>query len=85
MARRISAVSLWYDSLADEDVIDANRFKRTRRPKVRRNRSQTTALTRDEARALVAAADADHGPARLRTAAFIRVLVHTGSRIEEAT
>jgi integrase/recombinase XerD len=26
----------------------------------------------------------DHGPARLRTSAFIRVLPHTGIRIEEA-
>jgi site-specific recombinase XerD len=84
MRRRISAVSSWYDYLADEEAIDANRFKRTRRPKVSRSHSETTALTRDEARSLVAAADADHGPARLRTAAFIRVLVHTGIRIEEA-
>ncbi|MGR6915402.1 tyrosine-type recombinase/integrase [[Actinomadura] parvosata] len=84
MARRISAVSSWYDYLADEDVIDANRFKRTRRPKVQRNRSETTALSREEAHRLVAAADADFGPARLRTAAFIRVLVHTGIRVEEA-
>lgn len=84
MRRRISSVSAWYDYLADEEVIDANRFKRTRRPKVSRSHSETTALTRDEARALVAAADIDHGPARLRTAAFIRVLLETGIRVEEA-
>ncbi|MEU7864085.1 tyrosine-type recombinase/integrase [Nonomuraea sp. NPDC049141] len=83
MARRISAVSSWYDYLVDEDLVEANRFKATRRPKVRRNHSETTALSRDEARRLVAAADADHGPARLRTSAFIRVLVHTGIRVEE--
>ncbi|WP_431928582.1 tyrosine-type recombinase/integrase [Nonomuraea jabiensis] len=84
MARRISAVSSWYDYLAYEDVIEVNHLKGTRRPKVPRNHSETTALTRDEARDLVAAADADFGPARLRTAAFVRVLVHTGIRIEEA-
>ncbi|MCF6466933.1 hypothetical protein FAF44_00695 [Nonomuraea sp. MG754425] len=84
MQRRISAVSSWYEYLADEEIIDANRFKRTRRPKASRGHSETTALMRDEARALVAAADADHGPARLRTSAFIRVLLHTGIRIEEA-
>ncbi len=84
MQRRISAVSSWYEYLADEEIIEANRFKRTRRPKVSRGYSETTALTRDEARALVTAADADHGPARLRTSAFIRVLLHTGIRIEEA-
>lgn len=84
MARRISAVSSWYDYLAYEDVIEVNHLKGTRRPKVARNHSETTALARDEAHALVAAADADHGPARLRTAAFIRVLVHTGIRVEEA-
>ncbi|WP_162795828.1 tyrosine-type recombinase/integrase [Nonomuraea lactucae] len=77
-------MSSWYDYLFDEEVIDANRFKATRRPKVQRNRSETTALTRDEAYHLVAAADADFGPARLRIAAFIRVLVHTGIRAEEA-
>ncbi|MFC7582456.1 tyrosine-type recombinase/integrase [Nonomuraea antimicrobica] len=84
MARRISAVSSWYDYLAYEDAIEVNHLKGTRRPKVQRNRSETTALTRDEAHYLVAAADADFGPARLRTAAFIRVLVHTGIRVEEA-
>ncbi|MEV1167366.1 tyrosine-type recombinase/integrase [Nonomuraea sp. NPDC049784] len=84
MARRISAVSSWYDYLAYEDVIEVNHLKGTRRPKVPRNHSETTALTRDEAHDLVAAADVDFGPARLRTAAFIRVLVHTGIRVEEA-
>ncbi|YCK37213.1 hypothetical protein ACNF49_25120 [Actinomadura sp. ATCC 39365] len=44
-------MSSWYDYLADEEIVDANRFKRTRRPKVSRSYSQTTALTRDEARA----------------------------------
>ncbi|GAB2918508.1 tyrosine-type recombinase/integrase [Nonomuraea fastidiosa] len=84
MKRRLSAVSAWYDYLVDEEVIDANRFKRTRRPKVSRSHSETTALTRDEARALMAAADADHGPARLRTSAFVRLLLGTGIRVEEA-
>ncbi|WP_214323001.1 tyrosine-type recombinase/integrase [Nonomuraea sediminis] len=84
MGRRISAVSSWYDYLADEEAIDANRFKRTRRPKVPRHHSETRALTRDDAHRLVVAADKDHGPAKLRTAAFIRVLVHTGIRVEEA-
>lgn len=84
MARRIAAVSSWYKYLAYEDAIDANMFKETRRPKVPRNHSETTALTKDEAHALVVAADNDHGPAKLRTAAFIRALVHTGIRVEEA-
>ncbi|SDL73825.1 integrase/recombinase XerC [Nonomuraea maritima] len=84
MSRRLSSVSAWYDYLVDEEVIDANRFKGTRRPKLSRNHSETTALTLAEARQLIAAADSDHGPARLRTSAFIRVLVQTGVRIEEA-
>ena len=44
----------------------------------------TIGLDRDQARALVAAADADQGPQALRTAAVIRLLLHNGLRVDEA-
>jgi integrase len=43
----------------------------------------TIGLDRDQARALVAAADADRGPRALRTAAVIRLLLHNGLRVDE--
>lgn len=84
MSLRISAVSSWYDYLFDEDVIDANRFKGTRRPKVNRQRAETAGLARAEARDVLYAADHDHGRERLRTAALIRLLMQTGVRVTEA-
>ncbi|GGO62932.1 tyrosine-type recombinase/integrase [Nonomuraea cavernae] len=84
MNLRISAVSSWYDHLSDEDVIDANRFKGTRRPKVNRQHCETVGLTRAQARDLLHAADHDHGRERLRTAALIRLLTQTGVRVTEA-
>ena len=42
----------------------------------------TIGLDRDQARALVAAADADRGPQGLRTAAVIRLLVHNALRVD---
>jgi integrase/recombinase XerD len=44
----------------------------------------TVGLARGQARALVAAADADGGPQALRTAAAIRLLRHNALRVDEA-
>ena len=44
----------------------------------------TIGLACDQARALVAAADADRGPQALRTAAVIRLLLHNALRVDEA-
>jgi len=44
----------------------------------------TIGLSCDQARALVAAADADRGPQALRTAPVIRLLVHNALRVDEA-
>ncbi len=44
----------------------------------------TIGLDREQARALVAAADADRGPQALRTAAVIRLLLHNALRVDEA-
>ncbi|WP_433355574.1 tyrosine-type recombinase/integrase [Microtetraspora malaysiensis] len=80
----LATVSSWYEYLHGTDAIDANRFKKTKRPKIARKHSETVALTKDEARDLVRAADADHGRERLRTASLIRLLLQTGVRISEA-
>ncbi len=80
----LSTVSSWYEYLHETEALDANRFKRTRRPKVPRKHSETVALTKGAAQDLLRAADADHGRERLRTAALIRLLLQTGVRISDA-
>jgi integrase/recombinase XerD len=44
----------------------------------------TVGLDRDQARALVADADADTGTQALRTAAMVRLLLHDALRVDEA-
>ena len=41
-------------------------------------------MTRKQGRALIAAADADHGRARLRSGGVIRLLLHNALRVDEA-
>jgi integrase/recombinase XerD len=53
------------------------------RPWVDPDHSETIGLDRDQARALLAAADADTGRARLRTAAVLRLLLHNSLRVDE--
>jgi site-specific recombinase XerD len=54
------------------------------RPVVEPDSTATVGLDRDQARALVAAADADTGPQALRTAAVVRLLLHNALRVDEA-
>ncbi|WP_083949654.1 tyrosine-type recombinase/integrase [Herbidospora yilanensis] len=84
LARKLSAISSWYAYATDEGVLESNPFTRVRRPKVERFQSETVGLTEEEARALVAAADATRGPTALRTAAFIRLMIELGPRVSEA-
>lgn len=84
VAQRMSAVSAWYKYLIKNDAARFNPFAEADRPNIPRRHSETTALTEDEAHALVEAADKDHGRERLRTAALIRMLVQLGLRITEA-
>ncbi|MFI7701454.1 tyrosine-type recombinase/integrase [Nonomuraea sp. NPDC049480] len=92
VAQLLSAVSSWYDYLAGEELVEANRLKNTRRPKIPRKHSETMVLTRTEAHAMVRAADgyrvADRGGnaelVRLRAAGLIRLLFQVGVRISEA-
>ena len=68
-ARRLSALTSFYDHLITHDVLTANPAAAVRRPRVDPDHTTTVGLDRAQARAFLAAADADPGPARLRTAA----------------
>jgi site-specific recombinase XerD len=66
VARRLSALTSWYRHLGEHDLISTNPATAVRRPKVDPDHTNTVGLDRDQARALLAAADADTdtGPAR---------------------
>jgi len=81
--RRLSAVTSFYHHLVDHDLLTANPAAPVRRPKVDADHTTTVGLDRDQARAFITAADADPGPARLRTAATARLLLHLGLRVDE--
>ncbi len=83
--RRLSAVSSWCRYLVEHDLITVNPAGAVRRPKVDPDHTATVGLDRDQARELIAAADADPGRARLRSAAAIRLLLHQGLRVDELT
>jgi site-specific recombinase XerD len=78
VARQLSALTRWYRHLGAHDPVSTNPATAVRRPKVDPDHTNTVGLDRDQARALLAAADADTGPARLRAAPAIRRLLHRG-------
>jgi integrase/recombinase XerD len=86
IARRVSAAASWYTAL-DEATDGAlplaaqNPARTKRRPRTGRDDSPTIGLTRAEARALIAAADAD-GP---RSSALMRLLLGNGLRVSTVT
>lgn len=82
-ARRLSALSSFYGHLGAHDLITANPAAAVRRPTVDPDHTATVGLDRDQARAFLTAADTDTGPARLRTAAAARLLLHLGLRVDE--
>ena len=82
--RRLSALSSFYRYCAAHDLVDRIPTAGVARPMVDPDYTATIGLDRDQARALVAAADADQGPQALRTAAVIRLLLHNGLRVDEA-
>ncbi|GAA0424689.1 tyrosine recombinase XerC [Acrocarpospora corrugata] len=84
LARKLSAISSWYGYATEEGVLATNPFAKVRRPKVERFQSETVGLTEDEARDMVAAADAAPGLTGARTAAFIRLMIELGPRVSEA-
>ena len=82
--RRLSALSSFYRYCAAQDLVARIPTAGVARPVVDPDYTATIGLDRDQARALVAAADADRGPQALRTAAVIRLLLHNALRVDEA-
>jgi len=82
--RRLSALSSFYRYCAAHDPADRIPTAGVARPMVDPDDTATIGLDRDQARALVAAADADTGPRALRAAAVIRLLLHNALRVDEA-
>jgi integrase/recombinase XerD len=82
-ARKLSAVAGWYTWLTRRGHIPANPAADVDRPAVDPDTSTTPGLTRDQAAAILTAADHARGPQQARTAAIIAVLLFTGARVSE--
>jgi site-specific recombinase XerD len=82
--RRLSALSSFYRYCAAHDLIGRVPTDGVARPVVDPDYTATVGLDRDQARALVAAADADTDVQALRTAAVVRLLLHNALRVDEA-
>jgi integrase/recombinase XerD len=82
-ARKLAAVSGWYAWLARRGHISANPAADIPRPRWDPDTPATPGLTRDQALALVHAADTAPGPQRARNAALVTVLLYTGARVCE--
>ena len=82
-ARKLAAVSGWYAWLAQRGHIAASPAAGIARPRADPGSSPPPALTRDQALALIRAADTAPGPQRARTAALVAVLLFTGARVSE--
>ena len=80
-ARKLTAVSSFYGWCARRGHVAANPVADLPRPAVDYDTSATPGLTRDQAVALLDAADA--GPQAARTAALIATLFYTGARVSE--
>jgi integrase/recombinase XerD len=81
VARRLAAVAGWYAWLTARGHIAVSPALGIARP--RADAPAAPGLTRDQAVALLRAADAAPGPQRARTAALIAVLLFTGARVGE--
>jgi integrase/recombinase XerD len=79
--RRLAALSSFYRYCAAHDLIGRVPTQGVARPAVDPDYTATVGLDRDQARALVAAADT--GAQALRTAAVVRLLLHNALRVDE--
>jgi integrase/recombinase XerD len=80
VAAKLAALSSFYRYALSADLIPANPVELVKRPTVDADHSNTAGLTRDQAKALLAAARAD-GP---RSHALVSLLLFTGIRLSEA-
>ncbi|WBB68733.1 tyrosine-type recombinase/integrase [Micromonospora sp. WMMD812] len=83
VARRLSALSSWYDFLLKLRAVEANPVAGADRPRVDRDHSATVGLTPDEVDALLAAAETESGPTAARNRAAIALLADLGLRVGE--
>ncbi|MEV6369739.1 tyrosine-type recombinase/integrase [Micromonospora musae] len=83
VARKLSALSSWYDFLAKLRAVDANPVAGADRPRVDRDHSATVGLTPEEVDALLAAAEAETGPTASRNRAAVALLADLGLRVGE--
>ncbi|WP_089154034.1 tyrosine-type recombinase/integrase [Micromonospora sp. NBS 11-29] len=83
VARRLSALSSWYDFLAKLGAVPANPVAAADRPRVDRDHSATIGLSPEEVDALLAAAEADAGPTAARNRAAVALLADLGLRVGE--
>jgi site-specific recombinase XerC len=84
-ARKLAAVSGWYDWLAKRGHITASPAAGITRPQPGRPTRPAPPLTRDQALGLLGAADTAPGSQRARTAALTAFLLFTGARVCEIT
>lgn len=82
--RRLSGVGSFYRYCLSHGLLANDPTAGVTRPRVDPDYTATVGLTREQGRALIAAADADPGRSRLRSAAVIRLLLHNALRVDEA-
>ncbi|MEU1604605.1 tyrosine-type recombinase/integrase [Micromonospora matsumotoense] len=83
VARKLSALSSWYEFLVKLRAVDANPVSGADRPRIDRDHSATVGLTPQEVDALLAAADTDTGPTAARNRAAVALLADLGLRVGE--
>jgi len=81
--RRLSGIGSFYRYCLSHGLVGVDPTAGVARPRVDPDYTATIGLTREQGRALIAAADADQGRARLRSAAVIRLLLHNALRVDE--
>ncbi|MER5705448.1 tyrosine-type recombinase/integrase [Micromonospora sp. NPDC002296] len=83
VARKLSALSSWYDFLVKLRAVEANPVSGADRPRVDRDHSATVGLTPEEVDTLLAAAEAETGPTAARNRAAVGLLADLGLRVGE--
>ena len=81
--RRLSGIGSFYRYCLTHDLTGGDPTAGVTRPRVDPDYTATVGLTREQGRALIAAADTDDGRARLRSAAAVRLLLHNALRVDE--
>jgi len=85
VARKLCAVSSWYKWLRKHGHVTDNPAEDLERPYVDPDASKTPGMTKDQALALLAAADTAPWPQTPRNAALTALLLFTGARVGEAS